>query len=1210
MLAETHGTDGTQQAYTPPAGTRAYWSAGTAARAGVGLLIRESFLERFQLHPPSWEVLDEGRLACLHLQGQEGSLDLFACYFPTGFTRDLRVSHAAGRKEDQAPLRQHRERLTRIIAGRTAPGTKLSIVAGDFNFVLRPQDRWCTATGAYSGNLDKAEAAHWHRVMDGAGLYELHQEEYTHSGPQSQSRLDRVYVNQPVSDQLDKRVFATALEWPGKLSAHRPVAFGRVTKQCKPQEQRAIAEAVIQQETWPSRVAAEFHDELHRKTAQQTEPFSALHTLALLKQSIRTVSNRMQAEGQAGWRHQPPSSDPLGVVMSLLRCIERRRTACLEVSWARHPPLRHMITTTMLQQDPAACCEVLRRYAMELARAAVQADLTKLQLELAGLSKDKADKRRTQLMLRLRQLAPGQTTTIKAMENSQGVIVTSGADIAEALASHWKDTFTARRVNPEQLRQWLAEDAREDGRMIAAARGIARNSVNWEVTRKDIARAIRSAPRSSPGPDGIPYSAWRRLGHLAEHVLRDSIQVLSGPGGLSALWAAFPADAQGNTPFNSATMAFIPKKVAHESEDGQRFFKPHEVRPLSIMNTDNRLMANAVRMRTEPMLDKIVSDSQRGFLPGRSLIQNVVQIDTAMRTAALEQEAAGALFFDFAAAFPSLAHDYLHAVLKHLGLPASFSRFVEALYTGNGCDIAAGGETHKGFCISSGIRQGCPLSPLLFAIVLDPFLRLLKRRVPDGTQAAYADDLAMIVLKLLESMQVIAPAFTAFAAVSGLMLNLSKTVVIPLGDVAPAEVRAQFAAAHPGWGAVSFQHWASYLGFVLGPDAGTRSWKAALAKYEERAALWKHVALGLFFTVAAYNVYVASLLGFLLQLEPLPPEWPLLEERTLRSLVPGPYRWASAEDLRRLKRDFCLPQEFVNLQEVSTAARFRVYHREARTAGGLHVRENRSKLDRDIAASTFMERGGRWRSWFHSSFLHNLAAAEEQCKDKGITIQAVEAEATSHSQRPWSEAQQHRATTQVQKTARTLLIKEGNSQLRTRLRHKMARWELPIHGARQVERALLILPRLAKLLPPRVQAALLRTWYNGWCTHRRFQREGGGACMFGCLYGQDSIEHYSTCRHVFHYGKFKLRLPDPQGRLERRMQFFLLDPVTTRVDADLQMQALLNAAVYALHCKHRQLPMKWSEPEQISRALAQAVKEAAMGHEKAMRAYDGRWLSV
>ena len=83
-------------------------------------------------------------------------------------------------------------------------------------------------------------------------------------------------------------------------------------------------------------------------------------------------------------------------------------------------------------------------------------------------------------------------------------------------------------------------------------------------------------------------------------------------------------------------------------------------------------MANAVRLRVEPLLDTLVSPMQRGFLPGRSLIHNVVEVDTAMRMVSLTAEAPGALFFDFAAAFPSLAHDYLHAVLAHLGLPLSF----------------------------------------------------------------------------------------------------------------------------------------------------------------------------------------------------------------------------------------------------------------------------------------------------------------------------------------------------------------------------------------------------------------------------------------------------------------------------------------------------------------------------------------------------------
>eukprot|EP00959_Pyramimonas_sp_CCMP1952_P446499 9348868-Pyramimonas_sp.AAC.1 len=63
-------------------------------------------------------------------------------------------------------------------------------------------------------------------------------------------------------------------------------------------------------------------------------------------------------------------------------------------------------------------------------------------------------------------------------------------------------------------------------------------------------------------------------------------------------------------------------------------------------------MANAYRLRVEPLLDKIISPAQRGFLPGRSMLQNVVEIDSDMRAASLQAEQPGAVFFDFAAAFP------------------------------------------------------------------------------------------------------------------------------------------------------------------------------------------------------------------------------------------------------------------------------------------------------------------------------------------------------------------------------------------------------------------------------------------------------------------------------------------------------------------------------------------------------------------------------
>jgi len=180
-----------------------------------------------------------------------------------------------------------------------------------------------------------------------------------------------------------------------------------------------------------------------------------------------------------------------------------------------------------------------------------------------------------------------------------------------------------------------------------------------------VARTFGRSGQSSPGPDGVPYAAWRRLGPLAVDTLHAAALELASAQGAASLLSAFPLDGNGNTDFDLAILVFIPKKVDREV-NGIRYCEPGDVRPLAIVNTDNRLMANAVRCRVEPLLEKAISAAQRGFLLGRSMLQNVVELDCEMRAASLQRERAAAVFFDFAAAFPSLAHDFMMDVLSFL----------------------------------------------------------------------------------------------------------------------------------------------------------------------------------------------------------------------------------------------------------------------------------------------------------------------------------------------------------------------------------------------------------------------------------------------------------------------------------------------------------------------------------------------------------------
>ena len=133
--------------------------------------------------------------------------------------------------------------------------------------------------------------------------------------------------------------------------------------------------------------------------------------------------------------------------------------------------------------------------------------------------------------------------------------------------------------------------------------------------------------------------------------------------------------------------------------------------------------------------------------------------------------------------------------------------------------VKINGTTFPSFTATSGVRQGCPLSPVLFVAVVDVLLRKLRALLPDAITKAFADDTAMVVPNFHWHANTIMSLFKEFGEISGLHLNLPKTVLIPLWPSTPQRVKRMLCDDFPMWRDVCVSYFARYLGFLVGPDA-------------------------------------------------------------------------------------------------------------------------------------------------------------------------------------------------------------------------------------------------------------------------------------------------------------------------------------------------------------------------------------------------------
>ena len=145
---------------------------------------------------------------------------------------------------------------------------------------------------------------------------------------------------------------------------------------------------------------------------------------------------------------------------------------------------------------------------------------------------------------------------------------------------------------------------------------------------------------------------------------------------------------------------------------------------------------------------------QYGFLRGRSTLHAASVLQSIIETTwDSEDDVTYALFLDVAKAFDSISWTQIASSLHDLGIDGDFIQFVLTSYHGNSVQVIGPDGLSAPFCPERGVKQGCPLSPLLFVLAINPVLTKLqaaggrKQAWMESIQSwtlAFADDLALV----------------------------------------------------------------------------------------------------------------------------------------------------------------------------------------------------------------------------------------------------------------------------------------------------------------------------------------------------------------------------------------------------------------------------------------------------------------------------------
>lgn len=402
----------------------------------------------------------------------------------------------------------------------------------------------------------------------------------------------------------------------------------------------------------------------------------------------------------------------------------------------------------------------------------------------------------------VRALGGGSSAKLVTLRAASGRLVCDRAEPAEVAAVHYAHVSRQPVVDASAHATVMAavQAQQPDGSVEADG--------SPEVSQAEVRAAMASSrPGTAPGPDGLPLTVYKRFRDLLLPVL---VRVFAAVGSTGVV-----------------PPHFLDGAISTILKPGANPLEAAGYRPITLLNTDYRLLARVLADRLQPAMQAVVSPSQTAFLRGRRSGSNILCLQLLADGLPSDSTIVAALL-DFAKAYDTIDRPFLLEVLRVLGVGDAFCKWVRTLLTATKACAVVNGYASGLKPFEAGVRQGCPLSPLLYLCVAEALCRFLKQQgvgvtafgVP-LTCTQFADD-TQVYLPSPAAVPEFLQLMETFAAATGQRLNVGKTKILLLGRAARvmhAQQQRQQQQQQQQQPAPQFVTSAKVLGVMIGEHA-------------------------------------------------------------------------------------------------------------------------------------------------------------------------------------------------------------------------------------------------------------------------------------------------------------------------------------------------------------------------------------------------------